>query len=56
MSCAGLRQAGTLQRVKKNTPYAAQISAEKTAKEAYDMGLRRLTLLLKDRVQAGKLL
>jgi small subunit ribosomal protein S11 len=32
---------------KKNTPYAAQVSAEKSAKEAYDMGLRRVDVLVK---------
>lgn len=32
---------------KKNTPYAAQVSAEKAAKEAYDMGLRRVDVLVK---------
>ena len=32
---------------KKNTPYAAQISAEKAAKEAFDMGLRKVDVLVK---------
>jgi small subunit ribosomal protein S11 len=32
---------------RKNTPYAAQISAEAAAKEAYDLGLRRVDVLVK---------
>ncbi|MFP4527543.1 MAG: 30S ribosomal protein S11 [Candidatus Kapaibacterium sp.] len=32
---------------KKNTPYAAQVSAEKAAKEAYDMGLRKVDVVVK---------
>jgi len=32
---------------KKNTPYAAQVSAEKAAKEAYDMGLRKVDVMVK---------
>jgi len=32
---------------KKNTPYAAQVSAEKAAKEAYDMGLRRIDVIVR---------
>jgi len=32
---------------KKNTPYASQVSAEKTAKEAFDMGLRRVDVIVK---------
>jgi small subunit ribosomal protein S11 len=32
---------------KKNTPYAAQVSAEKSAKEAYDMGLRKIDVIVK---------
>jgi len=32
---------------KKNTPYAAQVSAEKAAKEAYDMGLRKVDVIVK---------
>ena len=32
---------------KKNTPYAAQVSAEKAAKEAYDMGLRKIDVIVK---------
>lgn len=32
---------------KKNTPYAAQVSAEKAAKEAYDMGLRKIDVFVK---------
>lgn len=32
---------------KKNTPYAAQVSAEKTAKEAYEMGLRKVDVVVK---------
>jgi small subunit ribosomal protein S11 len=30
---------------KKNTPYAAQVSAEDAAKEAHDFGLRRVKVL-----------
>ena len=32
---------------KKNTPYASQVSAEKAAKEAYDMGLRRVDVTVR---------
>lgn len=32
---------------KKNTPYAAQVCAEKAGKEAYDMGLRRVDVFVK---------
>lgn len=32
---------------KKNTPYAAQVSAEKAAKEAYDIGLRKVDVVVK---------
>jgi len=32
---------------KKNTPYAAQISAEKAAQEAFDMGLRKVEVIVK---------
>lgn len=32
---------------KKNTPYAAQISAEKAGREAYDMGLRKVDVVVK---------
>jgi small subunit ribosomal protein S11 len=32
---------------KKNTPYAAQVSAEKAGKEAYDMGLRKVDVMVK---------
>lgn len=32
---------------KKNTPYAAQVSAEAAAKEAYDMGLRKVHVQVK---------
>lgn len=32
---------------KKNTPYAAQVSAEKAAKDAYDMGLRKVDVMVK---------
>lgn len=32
---------------KKNTPYAAQISAENAAKEAHDFGLRRVKVFVK---------
>ena len=31
---------------KKNTPYAAQVSAEKAGKEAYDMGLRKVDVVV----------
>lgn len=32
---------------KKNTPYAAQVSAEQAAKEAYEMGLRKVDVFVK---------
>lgn len=32
---------------KKNTPYAAQLAAEQCAKEAYDLGLRKVKLFVK---------
>ena len=32
---------------KKNTPYASQVCAEKAAKEAFDMGLRKVDVLVK---------
>ncbi len=32
---------------RKNTPFAAQVSAEAAAKEAYDAGLRRVEVLVK---------
>ncbi len=32
---------------KKNTPYASQVTAESAAKEAYDLGLRRVVVLIK---------
>jgi len=32
---------------RKNTPFAAQVSAEAAAKEAYDLGLRRVEVLVK---------
>lgn len=32
---------------KKNTPYAAQVSAEKAAKEAYDMGIKTVKVFVK---------
>jgi small subunit ribosomal protein S11 len=32
---------------RKNTPFAAQISAEAAAKEAYDLGLRKVDVLVK---------
>lgn len=32
---------------RKNTPYAAQTSAEAAAKEAYDLGLRRVDVFVK---------
>lgn len=32
---------------KKNTPYAAQVSAEAAAREAYDMGLRKVEVFVK---------
>lgn len=32
---------------KKNTPYAAQVSAEKSAKDAFDMGLRKVDVMVK---------
>ncbi|MEX1140549.1 MAG: 30S ribosomal protein S11 [Bacteroidota bacterium] len=32
---------------RKNTPYAAQVSAEAAAKEAYDLGLRKVEVFIK---------
>lgn len=32
---------------RKNTPYAAQVTAEAAAKEAYDLGLRKIDVLVK---------
>jgi len=32
---------------KKNTPFAAQVTAEAAAKEAYDLGLRKVDVLIK---------
>jgi len=32
---------------RKNTPYAAQVSAESAAKEAYDLGLRKIDVYVK---------
>lgn len=32
---------------KKNTPYAAQVAAEECAREAYDLGLRRVKVYVK---------
>ncbi len=32
---------------KKNTPYAAQVSAENAARDAYDMGLRKVEVYVK---------
>ena len=32
---------------KKNTPYASQVCAEKAAKEAFDMGLRKVEVMVK---------
>lgn len=32
---------------KKNTPYAAQVAAEECAKEAYELGLRRVKVFVK---------
>jgi small subunit ribosomal protein S11 len=32
---------------KKNTPFASQITAESAAKEAYDLGLRKVEVLVK---------
>jgi small subunit ribosomal protein S11 len=32
---------------RKNTPFAAQVSAEAAAKEAYDLGMRRIEVLVK---------
>lgn len=32
---------------KKNTPYAAQVAAEECAREAYDLGLRRVKVFVK---------
>ena len=32
---------------KKNTPYASQVSADKAAREAYEMGLRKVDVVVK---------
>ncbi|GIV55483.1 MAG: 30S ribosomal protein S11 [Candidatus Kapaibacterium sp.] len=32
---------------KKNTPYAAQVAAERAGREAYDMGLRKVDVIVK---------
>lgn len=32
---------------RKNTPFAAQVTAENAAKEAYDLGLRRIDVFIK---------
>lgn len=32
---------------KKSTPYAAQVAAERAGKEAYDMGLRKVDVIVK---------
>ncbi len=32
---------------KKNTPFAAQVAAEQAAKEAYDLGLRKVDVFIK---------
>ena len=32
---------------RKNTPYAAQVSAEAAAREAYDLGMRRVEVFIK---------
>lgn len=32
---------------KKNTPYAAQVAAERAGKEAHDMGLRKVDVIVK---------
>lgn len=32
---------------RKNTPFAAQVTAESAAKEAYDLGLRKIDVLVK---------
>ncbi len=32
---------------RKNTPYASQVTAESAAKEAYDLGLRKIDVLIK---------
>jgi small subunit ribosomal protein S11 len=39
---------------RKNTPFAAQVSAEAAAKEAYDLGMRKIKLLLRDLVPVEK--
>ena len=41
---------------KKNTPYAAQMAAEDCAKVAFDLGLRRLRLMLRVQVMVVSLL
>ena len=32
---------------KKNTPYASQVSAERAAKEAHEMGLRKVEVIVR---------
>lgn len=41
---------------KKNTPYAAQMAAEDCAKVAFDLGLRKLRLMLRVQVMVVSLL
>ncbi|MBC8486510.1 MAG: 30S ribosomal protein S11 [Ignavibacteria bacterium] len=46
ISCASSGKMG-FKGSKKNTPFAAQITAESAAKEAYDLGLRKVEVLIK---------
>jgi len=39
---------------RKNTPYAAQVSADAAAREAFDLGLRRVEVFIKGPGRAGK--
>ncbi len=41
---------------KKNTPYAAQMAAQDCAKVAYDLGLRKVKVFVRDRVTDVSLL
>jgi len=39
---------------RKNTPFAAQVSAEAAAKEAYDLGLRKIEVLVRGPGSGGE--
>lgn len=47
MSSAGHPPDGTASAARKNTPYAAQVAAERAGKEAFDMGLRKVDIIVK---------